>query len=335
MPPKLSPDDVRIFSGRSHPQLAQDIANHLEVPLESTLVSRFSNDNLYIQLGASVRSRVVFIIQSLIPPVSDHLMELFMMLDIAHHAGAREIHAVIPYFSYARSDKKDAPRISITARLIADLLQTAGATHMMTVTLHSPQVHGFFSIPTDPLTARGLFSNYLLERKYKETLKLDPDETVIVAPDYGRAGSAARLAEQLGLPAVSAEKRRLSDTEVEISSQIVQQVQSFRKVIVYDDEIATGGSVLHLSRLLARSGIEEIMLICTHGLFLNNALERIQAIPQVTEIITTDTVPIPLDKSFPNLTVLPIAPTISEAIRRNYCRQSIGGLFDFGDHMAD
>ncbi len=305
------------------------------MPLEPTLVSRFSNDNLYIQLGASVRSRVVYIVQSLIPPVSDHLMELFMMLDIAHHAGAREIHAIIPYFSYARSDKKDAPRISITARLIADMLQTAGATHMMTVTLHSPQVHGFFSIPTDPLTARGLFCNYLLECKYKHALKLDPAETVVVAPDYGRAGSAARLAERLGLSSISAEKRRLSDTEVEISSLIEQQVQGFRKAIIYDDEIATGGSVLHLSRLLVHSGIEEIKLICTHGLFLNNALERIRAIPQITEVITTDTVPIPIEKCIPCLTILPIAATIGEAIRRNYNRQSIGDLFDFGEHLNE
>ncbi len=158
---------------------------------------------------------------------------------------------------------------------------------------------------------------------------------MVVAPDYGRAGSAARLGEQLGLPSISAEKRRLSDTEVEISSLIGQQVQNFCKAIIYDDEIATGGSVLHLSRLLVRSGIEEIRLICTHGLFLNNALERICAIPQITEIITTDTVPIPIEKCIPNLTILPIAPTIGEAIRRNYNRQSIGDLFDFGEYLNE
>ena len=150
----LDPNDVRVFSGCSHPVLAADIAAYLSVPLEKTLVRRFSNDNLYVQLGASVRARAVFIVQSLVPPVNDHLIELFMLLDAARGAAAREIHAIIPYFSYARSDKKDAPRISITARLIADLLQTAGATHVMTMTLHSPQVHGFFGIPCDPLTAR-------------------------------------------------------------------------------------------------------------------------------------------------------------------------------------
>lgn len=156
MPNTINPNDVRIFSGRSHPDLAAGIAEHLGVPLEKTHFSRFSNDNLFIQLCASVRGRVVIIVQSLIPPVSDNLLELLMMLDIARSAAASEVHAIIPYFSYARSDKKNAPRISITARLIADLLETAGATQVMTMTLHSPQVHGFFHVPTDPLTRVGI-----------------------------------------------------------------------------------------------------------------------------------------------------------------------------------
>jgi ribose-phosphate pyrophosphokinase len=326
---KLRPEDVRIFSGRSHPELAAEIANNLSVPLESTHFSRFSNDNLYIQLGASVRSRAVFIIQSLIPPVSEHLLELFMMLDIARGAGAREIHAIIPYFSYARSDKKNAPRISITARLIADLLETAGATHVMTVTLHSPQVHGFFRIPTDPLTARGIFVNYLNE--LHQNTKFDETNTVVVAPDYGRAGSAARLAHHFNLPSISAEKRRISDTTVHIGDLINKQVAGFTRAIIYDDEIATGGSVITLSRMLVEAGIKEIYTICTHGLFFGDALDQLTAIPEVTHIVTTDTVPIPMEKRTPNLTILSVAPLIADAIHRNYTRQSIGPLFDFGD----
>ena len=329
----INPDDVRLFSGRSHPELAASIALHLGVPLETTHFSRFSNDNLYIQLGASVRSRAVYIVQSLIPPVSDHLLELLMMLDIARGAAAREVHAIIPYFSYARSDKKNAPRISITARLIADLLQTAGATHVMTMTLHSPQVHGFFSVPTDPLTARFLFISHL--RELAVTHKFNPQDTVIVAPDYGRAGSAARLADVLGLPSISAEKTRLSDTEVHVGDLIGKQVLGFRQAIVYDDEIATGGSVIRLSEQLIRSDVEEIYLVCTHGLFFNQALERIQTIPQIKQIITTDTVPISVQKRFPNLTILSVAPLIAEAIHHNYCRQSIGSLFDFADEEDD
>jgi len=164
VPTTFDPDDVRFFSGRSNRKLAKKIAAHLGVPLEETYFDKFSNDNLFIQLGASVRGRKVYIVQSLTTPVSDNLLSLLMMIDIAKSAAAKEIHAIIPYFSYARSDKKDAPRISITARLVADLLKTAGATHVMTMTLHSAQVHGFFSVPTDPITARMLFLEYLQKR---------------------------------------------------------------------------------------------------------------------------------------------------------------------------
>ena len=325
---QIDPNEVRIFSGRSHPRLAAGIATQLGLALEPTYFEQFSNDNLYIQLGASVRSRVVFIVQSLTPPVSDHLMELLMMLDIARGAGAKEVHAIIPYFSYARSDKKNAPRISITARLIADLLHTAGCTHVMTMTLHSPQVHGFFSVPTDPLTARGLFINYLREWEEKNGLTMSPTDTVIVAPDYGRAGSAARLASHFNLPSLSAEKNRISDTEVQIGELIMRQVHGFKRAIIYDDEIATGGSVITLSNLLIRSGIEEIMLICTHGLFINNALGRLDAIPQIREIISTDTVYLPEEKRIPKATILSVAQIFGDAIWKNYTRQSIGELFD-------
>jgi ribose-phosphate pyrophosphokinase len=326
---KLNTDDVRIFSGRSHPELAASIAFHLGIPLESTHFSRFSNDNLYIQLGASVRSRSVYIVQSLIPPVSENLLELLMMLDIARGAGAKEIHAIIPYFSYARSDKKNAPRISITARLIADLLETAGATHVMTMTLHSPQVHGFFRIPTDPLTARGMFVNYL--REIQHDIHFDHSNTIVVAPDYGRAGSAARLAHYFNLQSISAEKTRINDTTVEIGDSIMKQVAGFERAIIYDDEIATGNSVITLSKFLVSSGVKDIFTICTHGLFFNDALAQLQAIPQISHMITTDTVPIALEQRPPNLIVLSVAPLIADAIFRNYTRQSIGPLFDFGD----
>lgn len=325
---QIDPNEVRLFSGRSHPRLAAGIAAHLGVPLESTYFQRFSNDNLYIQLGASVRSRSVYIVQSLTPPVSDHLMELLMMLDIARGAGAREVHAIIPYYSYARSDKKNAPRISITARLIADLLHTAGCTHVMTMTLHSPQVHGFFSVPTDPLTARGLFINYLREWQEKNHVTFNSEDTVVVAPDYGRAGSAARLASNFNLPSLSAEKTRLSDTEVHIGELITKQVMGFRRAIVYDDEIATGGSIITLCNLLIRSQIEEILIICTHGVFINNALDKLDNVKQIREIITTDTVYLPEEKRLPKITTLSVAPVIADAIWKNYSRESIGDLFD-------
>jgi ribose-phosphate pyrophosphokinase len=322
---QISPEDVRFFSGQSHPELAAEIAGYLNIPLETTFYGRYSNDNMYIQLGASVRGRIVFILQSLVKPVSDHLLELFMMLDIARGAGAREVHAIIPYYSYARSDKKDAPRISITARLIADLLEKSGATHVMTMTLHSPQVHGFFSIPTDPLTARPLFIRHFAEWNFSS------EETIVVSPDMGRANAAARFAARLNLPIAAAEKRRIADTMVSISPSILRQVEGYRKALIFDDEIATGSSVLSLVDMLSGAGIQEFTVICTHGVFTDNALQLIASNPQVKEILTTNTVPIPKADRPPNLFVLSVAPVFGEAILRNYFRQSIGDLFTFSE----
>ena len=323
MAPEIDPNDVRFFSGSSHPQLAQNVAGYLGVPLDKTYISRFSNDNLYIQLGASVRSRQVYILQSLSPPVNDHLVELLMMLDIARGASAREVHAIIPYFSFARSDKKDAPRISITARLVADLLQTAGATHIMTMMLHSPQVHGFFNIPADPLSSRPVFVHHFRER--------DLSDTIVVAPDIGHAKSAARFASDLGLPVTAAMKERVSDSKVHISGIVGQQVKGYRRALIYDDEIATGGSILELSRLLIEDGIEQIAVACTHGVFVRDSMQKLAAVPQIAEIVTTDTVNIPPEKRDPKLHVLSVAHVFGEAIRRNYLQQSIGDLFVYAD----
>jgi ribose-phosphate pyrophosphokinase len=322
----IDPNEVRIFSGSSHPHLAGDIAAYLNLSLDKTRINRFSNDNLYIQLGASVRSRVVFIVQTLAPPVNDNLVELLMMLDIARSASAKEVHAIIPYFSFARSDKKDAPRISITARLVADLLLTAGATHVMTMVLHSPQVHGFFSVPTDPLSSRPVF------RRYFETHDLT--RTLVVAPDLGSAKPAAHFAKDLGLPVAAGNKERLSDTKVTISGLVGRSVQGFRKALIYDDEIATGGSVLELSRILIEQGIQEIWLAGTHGVFVHGGLEKLAAVPQIAEIVTTDTIYIPPEQRHPKLHILSVAPVFGEAIRHNYLRESIGNLFIFGDESG-
>ncbi len=321
----LTQSEVRFFSGRSNPILAASIASCLGVRLEETHFSRFSNDNLFVQLGASVRGRTVYIVQSLVPPVSDNLMELMMMLDIAKSAAAREIHAIIPYFSYARSDKKDAPRISITARLVADLLKTAGASHVMTMTLHSPQVHGFFGVPTDPLTARGLFAEYYRPRYFS------PEDTVVVSPDVGSAKPAARFAQMLGLGVATANKTRLDDTRVSYSGLIGRQVSGFRRALIHDDEIATGGTIIELARLLIDHGLEEVCVICTHGVFLHGALDKLEAIPQIKEIVTTDTIPQQQPARDSKLVVLSTAPIFAGAIRQNYFRRSIGDLFDFGD----
>jgi ribose-phosphate pyrophosphokinase len=315
-------DQVRFFSGSSNPALAANIANELGVPLDSTRITRFSNDNLFIQLGATVRYRRVYIVQSLSQPVNDHLMELLMMLDIARGAAASEVHAIIPYYSFARSDKKDAPRISITARLVADLLKTAGATHVMSMIFHSPQVHGFFSLPTDPL------SSWLVFKQYLETQNLS--NSIMVSPDMGQAKSAARFARVLKLPIAAGNKERISDSEVKISALIGNQVRGHKCALVYDDEIATGGSIHELTRMLLEEGVEEILVICTHGVFTRGGLERLTDIPQIKEIITTDTVYNPPEKRHPKLKILSVAPVFADAIRHNLYHQSLNELFVYG-----
>jgi ribose-phosphate pyrophosphokinase len=319
----MNPDEVRFFCGRSNPQLAEKICSLNHVPLEASEFKRFSNDDLYVQLGASVRKREVYIVQSLCPPVDQNLMELLLMLDIARSSGAKEVHAIIPYFSYARSDKKDAARISITGRLVADLLQTAGANHVMTMMLHSPQVHGFFRVPTDPLTSRPVFTEYFQGRSLART--------IVVAPDIGAAKSAVRFAQGLGnLPVAAGNKERVSDTTVRIKDLIGDQIKGHRTAIVYDDEIATGGSVEEISKLLVGRGIQEIWVVCTHGVLVGRSLERLTAIPEITEIVTTDTVYIPPEKRIPRLHEVSVAPVFAEAIRLNYLGESISHLFAYG-----
>ena len=321
--PSIDPSEVRFFSGSSSLQLAGDIAKRLGLSLEETHISRFSNDNLYVQLGASVRYRKVFIVQSLSQPVNDHLVELLMMLDIARSAAAAEAHAIIPYFSFARSDKKDAPRISITAKLVANLLKTAGATHVMTMMLHSPQVHGFFDLPTDHLSSRPVFKEYLTGR--------DLGDTIIVSPDMGQAKSAARFAQSLGLPVAAGNKERVSDSEVRISGLVGSTVRGHKKALIYDDEIATGGSILELSRVLVEEGVEDILVMCTHGVFTRGGLERLAAVSQISEIVTTDTVYTPPEQRHPKLKVLSVAPAFAGAILHNFSRESIGDLFVYGE----
>jgi ribose-phosphate pyrophosphokinase len=319
----INPHEVRFFSGSSHPLLAQNIANYLGIPLDPTKIKRFSNDNLYIQLGASVRSRKVFIVQSLFAPVNDHLVELLIMLNAARMAAATEVHAIIPYFSFARSDKKDAPRISITARLIADLLQTSGATHVMTMMLHSPQVHGFFGIPNDHLNSRKVFQEYFTQG--------DLSDTIVVAPDLGQAKHTTRFAKDLGLDVAAGIKERKSDTEVMLTG-FVGDLTGKKRAIIYDDEIATGGSVVEICKELTQHGIEEIRVACTHGVFVRGGLERLTAIPEITEIVTTDTVHIPVEKRGSKLRVLSVAHVFGEAIRRNIAHNSLGDLFVFSEN---
>lgn len=316
--PSLS--NVVMFSGSAHPKLARSIASTIGLELSPSAIRKFSNDDFYIQLGTSVRGKDVFIVQPLCPPCSDNLMELLLMLDIARGGSAKDVCAVIPYYSYARSDKKDAPRISIAARLVADLLVTSGATQVISMTLHSPQVHGFFSVPTDHLTAHSVFVDYLRKREL--------DNAVIVAPDVGHAKRVAKLARALGLPMAAGEKTRLSDNKVAITG--VMGDVAGKDIFLVDDEIATAGTISEIVHYLtAHRGVKRVTVLGTHGLFTGSAVDRLNALDVIDEIVVTDTVPLPDDRRPQRLKVLGVGHIFGEVIRRNVQGESVGSLFEF------
>ncbi|HVT48022.1 MAG TPA: ribose-phosphate pyrophosphokinase, partial [Vicinamibacterales bacterium] len=309
---------IVVFSGSAHVDLATAICGRLESRLCSSITSRFSNDCLGVQLEANCREADVFVIQPLVPPVQEHLMELLLMLDAARGASAARITAVIPHYAYARSDKKDAPRISIAARLVADLLATAGANRVLTMTLHSPQVHGFFSVPVDHMNALAVLAGHFRQQPL--------DNTVVVSPDLGNAKAATHFARMLDLPVAAGSKKRLSDDRVVIDA-LVGDVDG-RDVIILDDEIANGGTIVEVLDRLHERGVQRIAVACTHGLFTGRALSRLGPRTDIAEIVTTDTVPIADGKRLPNMTVLSVAPLLAEAIRRIHLGESVSGLFD-------
>jgi ribose-phosphate pyrophosphokinase len=309
--------EIGIFSGSAHPQLAEEVCDQLGVPLYPTTISRFSNDCLQVQLNANCRESDIFLIQPLVPPVQEHLMELLLMLDAARGASAARLTAVMPHYAYARSDKKDAPRIAIGGRLVADLLATAGASRVLTMTLHAPQVHGFFSVPVDHLNALGVLAQHFRGR--------DLRNTVVVSPDLGNAKSATQFARLLHVPVAAGSKQRLSDDRVVIDT-IVGEV-SGKDVIVMDDEIANGGTIVALLDRLRERRVGRVTVCCTHGLFTGPAIARLGEQPDIAEIVTTNTVPIAAEKRLPNLHVLSIAPLLAEAIRRIHNGESVSSLF--------
>ena len=310
--------EITIFSGSAHPELAAAICHHLEVPLAPSRLTRFANDCLEVQLQANCRERDVFIVQPLVQPVHEHLGELLLMLDAARGASAARITVVMPHFAYARSDKKGAPRISIGARLMADLMQTAGANRVLTMTLHSPQVHGFFGVPVDHLHAL-----HELARHFRGG---DLSNSVVVSPDLGNAKEASRFARLLGLPVAAGAKERISDDKVVISS-IIGDVRG-KDVVVLDDEIARGSTMLELLDRLAEHDAASVRVACTHGLFTDGALARIGQRDDVAEIVCTNTVPVPGAERAPKLTVLSIAPALAEAVRRIHNGESVSVLFE-------
>jgi ribose-phosphate pyrophosphokinase len=310
--------EIAVFSGSAHPDLAEEICDQLAVVLHPVRLRRFANDCLEVQLQSNCRERDVFLIQPLSAPVQEHLVELLLMLDAARGASAARVTAVIPHYAYARSDKKAMPRVSIGGRLVADLLVTAGASRVLTMTLHAPQVHGFFSVPVDHLHALREIADHFQGR--------DIAGAVVVSPDLGNAKQASVLARMLGLPVAAGAKERHSDSRVTISS-IIGDVTG-RDVIVLDDEVARGTTILELLERLRERGARSVRIACTHGLFRDGALKKIAAQPEVVEVVCTNTVPIPESERDPKLHVISLAPALAEAIRRIHEGESVSALFD-------
>lgn len=306
--------ELAMFSGRTNRPLAERICKHLHVPLDDAEVIDFPNENIFIQLKCSVRGQDVFIIQSLSSPVNRSIMELLIFLDALKRASAGRITAVIPFYAYGRSDKKDQPRVPITARLLADLISAAGATRYMTIDLHAGQIQGFFRIPGDEFSAFPILVDYLAQKDLKDA--------VVVSADLGFAKKARNFASRLDLPLAFVEKRRIGNDPTAQAMTVIGDVKD-RDVILVDDEVDTAGTLVEAVHLLKRSGACRVFTSCTHATLSYPAVERLRAAP-IEEFICTDTVPIPSEKQLPNFKILSVAPMLAETIARTHTGRSVG-----------
>jgi ribose-phosphate pyrophosphokinase len=311
---------LKIFAGSSHPGLARAIASEAGVPLGRRKVVRFSNENIKVKIEENVRGCDVFVIQTSAPPLSDHIVELLILIDALKFASAARITAVLPYFPYARSDKKDEARISITARLMADLLESAGADRVLTMTLHAPQILGFFRKPADQLLATPI-----LKRHFK---KKSLANNVVVATDAGAGKIAGHFAKRLGLPMAVIDKRRLDDTEKAQGTALIGDVRG-KEAIIYDDEIATGGSIQEAARILRDFGAKRVRVGVTHAVLSGPALDRLKS-AELDELVVTDTIPMTEAnaKGLPNLTVLSTAKLFADAILRIHEGRSVSAIVE-------
>ncbi len=307
---------LKVFAGRSHPDLATEICRHLAIPLGRSHVVRFSNENLMVQIDENVRGADVFVIQTAAPPVNEGIIELLIMIDALKHASAGRITAVIPYLPYVRSDKKDKPRISITARLIADLLQTAGADRVVCMDLHAPQTQGFFRIPVDHLQATPIIADYLQRQ--------DISNTVLVAGDAGEAKEVGRYANRLNLPMAIVDKRRYDDSETAKPTNLIGNVRD-KHVILIDDEVATGGTLIEAASFLKDQGALSVNAAFTHGVLSGNAVERLDK-SDIASLTFTNTIPLQ-NKLSSKFQVLSVAELFAQAIRRIHDGDSISNLF--------
>ncbi len=310
-------DELKVFSGNGHPQLAQRVCEYLGLPLGKMDVFQFSNENIFVRVLENVRQRDVFIVQPICTPVNKNLMELLIVIDAMKRASAGRITAVIPYYGYSRTDKKDQPRVPITARLVADLITVAGANRVLTVDLHAGQIQGFFNIPVDELSALYILSEYFEQKKL--------DDLVVVATDVGIAKRARDLAERLDAPLAIVEKRRVGNQDNSETLTVIGDVAR-KQCLLVDDEADTGGSLSNAASALREHGATEISACCTHPILSGSGVQRL-ASSEIKELVVTDTVPVPEEKRIDKITVLSMASLIGEAIHRIHAGLSVGAMF--------
>jgi ribose-phosphate pyrophosphokinase len=308
-------DSLKIFSGGASQELASKIAQYLNIEVGVLERVRFSDGEIWIKFNENIRGNDVFLIQSLYPP-AEHILELLFMIDAAKRASAKRITAVIPYFCYARQDRKDQPRVAISARVIADLITKVGADRVLTMDLHAAQIQGFFSIPLDHLYASYLFVDYFRQKKIPE-LKL-------AAPDIGAVKMAGYYAQRMDAELIVVDKRRPRPNEAYVQS-VIGEVEG-RNVVILDDLVDTAGSLCAAAQALKERGAKKIFACCSHGLLSGNAMERIEASP-ISELVITDSVPLRAKKVPKKIKVISTAPMVGEAIKRIHFEQSISSLF--------
>jgi len=311
-------DELRVFTGNAYPALAESVCDYLGIPLGQAEVFEFSNENIFVRILENVRQRDVFVVQPICSPVNRNLVELLIMIDALKRASAGRITAVVSYYGYGRTDKKDQPRVPITARLVADLITTAGANRLLTIDLHAPQIQGFFTIPVDELTTLPILSQYFKEKAL--------DNLVVVATDIGISKRARDLAARLDMPLAIIEKRRLGNSDATETLDVIGEVSGMRALTV-DDEIDTAGSLVGAVNTLMEHGATEVEACCTHPVFSGPAIQRIASSP-VKEVVVTDTIPVSGSKKLDKITVLPIASLLGEAIHRIHTGLSVGAMFE-------
>ena len=314
-------EDMKVFSGNAHRQLAKDICAYMDIPLGKCEVFKFSNDNTFVKILENIRQQDVFLVQPIAYPVNDHIMELLIMIDAAKRASAGRITAVIPYFAYARSDKKDQPRVPITARLVANLIETAGADRVLTLELHAGQIQGFFNIPLDELSAIPELAQHFKDRQVENNI-------VVVATDAGDAKRARNMAYRLDAPLAIVEKVRMGNRERVESATLIGDVRG-RTAVIVDDEIGTGGTVIATANTLRSHGARDIYCYAAHPVLAGNATEILER-SDIKQLVVTDSLPVPPVKMGTKTSIISVAPMLGEAIQRIHTGSSVGAMFNGG-----